>query len=689
MTTHRNVHRSFMLSLTGLFALLLVGCSGPREMTPPSNDPPPDVVALFDGGVVTMEEFETQYARSVGGREAAADDSLSEYQDFLSRYLDFRLKVQAARDAGLDRDSSLQAEIARYRNQLARPYLLEQRVTEPLLRDLYEKKKEVVDASHILIRVSPNASPEDTLEAYNRIAALRDSALQGVDFGDLAFRHSEDPSAQGNGLGARGRLGYFSGGRMVKAFEDVAFKTPVGQVSEIFRSPYGYHLVYVHDHKPKPNDIRIAHIMIRIKGNTAADTMAALARIDTVRALLAEGRDFAEVAKEYSEDMGSARAGGDLGFISYDSRLIEPLKSTAFALEHVGDLSEPILSRFGYHIIKLEEIREPRSYEESKEDLKAALARLPRSTEYMKKFAEQIRKREGDALDTTLVYSVFDTTSTDSVFVVFSRGGLPDSLLALEFASIGDSTYTIGELIAFTQKNTVTRQQDTRKMILQGINTFLDDRAVDLEVSALEERDPDFRATMDEFRNGLLLFRLMEDSVWTAAAQDSAALRTYYEAHAEKYRFPDRTRIIAFYADSDSLLNAMAEQLDAGRSVEDLAGSTLFDPDHKVRIDTTLVAGATNSVFDQALNLEPGAHTQVMPYTKGYILMVNDGIEPARPKTFEEAQAEVINDYQQVLEDRLLARLRRRYHARLFPERLTRAFQNEPSDRASSTSSTQ
>ncbi len=689
MRTHRNVHRSILLTFTGLIALLLVGCSGPREMTPPTNDPPSDVVALFDGGVVTLDEFETQYARSVGGRAAAADDSLSEYQDFLKRYLDFRLKVQAAKDAGLDRDSSLQTEIARYRNQLARPYLLEQRVTDPLLRDLYEKRKEVVDASHILIRLAPNASPEDTLEAYRRIAALRDSVLQGVDFGALAYRHSEDPSAQSNGLGARGRLGYFSGGRMVKAFEDVAFKTPVGQVSEIFRSPYGYHLVYVHDHKAKPNDIRIAHIMIRIKGNTAADTLAALARVDSVRALLAEGRDFAEVAKEYSEDMGSARAGGDLGFVSYDSRLIEPLKSTAFALEHVGDLSEPVLSRFGYHIIKLVEIREPRSFEASKEDLKAALARLPRSTESMRKFAAQIREREGDRLDTALVYSVFDTTSSDSVFVVFSRGGLPDSLLALKFASIGDSTYTLGELIAFTQKNTVPRQQDARKMVLQGINTFLDDRAVDVEVSKLEERDPDFRATMDEFRNGLLLFRLMEDSVWTAAAQDSAALRSYYEAHAEKYRFPDRTRIISFYSASDSLLNALGAQLDAGMSVADVEASVLFDPDHNLSVDTTFVEGPTNSVFDQAFDLEPGAHTNAVPYTKGFILMVNDGVEPARAKSFEEAQAEVINDYQKVLEDRLLARLHQRYHARLFPERLTRAFQHEPTDSASSASSTQ
>ena len=519
------------------------------------------------------------------------------------------------------------------------------------------------------------------------MAAIRDSALQGIDFGDLAYRNSEDPSAQGSGLGARGRLGYFSGGRMVKDFEDVAFRTPVGQISEIFRTPYGYHILLVHDHKAKPNDIRISHIMIRIKGNTAADTAAALARVDSVLTLLREGHDFGEVAKQYSEDLGSARVGGDLGFIAYDSRLIEPLKSTAFSLENVGDLSEPVLSRFGYHIIKLEEIREPQSFEESKEDLKAALSRLPRSTEYLKRFATQIRQREGQQLDTALVFRVFDTSSTDSVFTTLTRGSLPDSLLTLEFATLGNRSYTIGDLLNYTRSHTVTRQPDAAKMILQAVNTFLDDQAIDIEVDALEERDPEFRLTMDEFRNGLLLFRLMEDSVWTAAANDTLALRNYFEEHADAYRYPDRTRIIGFYSASDSALQAISEKLDAGASIAELA--LAVQADTKVRMDTTFVAGPTNSVFDQALDLAPGAHTSVVPYTKGYILMVNDGIEPARPKTFGEARAEVINDYQKVLEEQLLARLRARYHAEMFPERLVYAFKDNPAERTSSGDITQ
>jgi len=137
------------------------------------------------------------------------------------------------------------------------------------------------------------------------------------------------------------------------------------------------------------------------------------------------------------------------------------------------------------------------------------------------------------------------------------------------------------------------------------------------------------------------------------------------------------------------LLNALVALLDAGKSVADVEASILFYPDHNLSVDTTFVEGPTNSVFDQAYALEAGAHTNAVPYTKGFILMVNDGVEPARAKSFEEAQAEVINDYQKVLEDRLLARLHQRYHARLFPERLTRAFQQEPTDRASSASSTQ
>ncbi|MEO1631933.1 MAG: peptidylprolyl isomerase, partial [Bacteroidota bacterium] len=205
--------RSLWLGLVcaGLFA----ACGTPRPTTAPvvaTVPPPPPVAAEFAGESLSLEDFEGQYARSVGSREDAAADTLGAYEDFLERYVNFRLKVQAARDLGLDDDSSYVAELDDYREQLARPYLLEQEVTERVVQALFDRQQEEVRASHILLRVTPEAAPADTLAAFTKLSAIRDSIVAGADFAALAQAESEDPSAATN----QGDLGYFSGGRMIE-----------------------------------------------------------------------------------------------------------------------------------------------------------------------------------------------------------------------------------------------------------------------------------------------------------------------------------------------------------------------------------------------------------------------------------------------------------------------------------------
>src|SRR5690606_13345660 len=218
------------LLVIGLVAPALSGCSGSR---PPAPEPELDLtdpdlpVATYADEALTLSEFEDAYATAVGGRTTAANDSLGAYQDFLERYVNFRLKVRQAYEIGLDQDSALQAEMASYRDQLARPYFTDQAVLDAIVRDLYEKQKEEISAAHILVQVAEDAPAADTLAAYEKITALRDSIEAGMPFDEVAFRHSEDPSARRN----RGDLGYFTGGRMIEPFENAAYATPVGEIA--------------------------------------------------------------------------------------------------------------------------------------------------------------------------------------------------------------------------------------------------------------------------------------------------------------------------------------------------------------------------------------------------------------------------------------------------------------------------
>jgi len=671
--------RKLSLAVFIVLTIGLMGCGSSHSATKLANTMVPNVVATYGGQTLTLGDFEYQYARSIGGIDQVRGDSLSAYQDFLKRYVDFKLKVLAAEASGLDTDSTILDEIAKYRSQLARPYLLDQKVKEPLLKDLYEKRKEVIDASHILIRLDKNAAPKDTLIAYNKLIAIRDSVLQGVDFGDMAVRHSEDPSAKGSGLGARGRLGYFSAGKMVKPFEDWAYKTAPGQVSPVFRTQFGYHILLVHDRKIKPADIQIAHIMIRPKGTSPADTVEALARIDSIQARLKDGEPFADVAKSSSDDRASARAGGNLGNISYDSRLLVPLKDAGFALKEVGDVSPPILTQFGYHLIKLTGRTTKKSFEDSREDLDKLVARLPRAKKAEESFARRVRAERGVTIDTTGIMAVFSSSSVDTVFQALNRALVPDSLQGIRFATLGDSSYSIHDLLAFAKTHPVIRRPTVKEQVFATVDDFLNDRAINYKVQALEERDVDFRNTMQEFHDGLLLFRLMQDSVWTPATEDTLGLKAYFSTHPGEYKYDTRTRIVGIFGRSDVGINKYYNMLKSGTTPEEVISMSLSDSLSHYRVDTTLVSKKTDSIFDQAVALNEGEFTTVIPYNKGFLILFNEGTVPARDKTFEEAKAEVVNDYQKVLEDRLLTRLHKRYHARTFPQRLTGAFKESAS----------
>ncbi|MFT5514110.1 MAG: peptidyl-prolyl cis-trans isomerase SurA [Rhodothermales bacterium] len=656
-------------------ALLLASCTG-LESSQDSTQPEDLVVATIGDQAFTMAEFERQYVRSMPDSTTAASDSLEQYQDFLERYVDFRLKVMEADSAGYDTREDLVTEMAQYRGQLARPYLLERKVVEPLIRDLWEKKAEMVDVSHILLRLDPSAPPADTVRAYNRLSALMDSVAAGADFGAIAAEHSEDPSAKdAQRPGYRGHLGYYSGGRMVKPFEDRMFSTPVDSVSEIFRTQFGYHVLQVHDRIPSRPDRRIAHIMIQPRGQTAADSLDASDRLASVLERLASGEEFADVATEMSDDKQSAPRGGHLDAVAFDGWLPPEMRDTAFAIDSVGVVSAPLTTAFGQHVIKLLGIDTAPTFEEAYEDLKNEVARLPRSNQAEAEFAAQIRVRENARVDSAWVNELMGTSSPDSVLFSFSSGSGDLEIKRRAIAFLGDSVYSAGQFGQFAAGYSGAREQNAQRRFHSALDAFLDDRAISFEVSILEARDANFRRTMQEFRDGLMLFRLMEDSVWSAANADTSALMERYEASKASYVFPDRVRILGIASSSDSLMQVVHSLLSAGTPYSAVREAYMADSTSRVRFDTTYVEGETSSIYDQAVSLDPGASTGVLAYSGGKIVLINDGTEPSRPKLFDEARAEVVGAYQEYLEAALIEKLRARYSVHTYPNRLVTAFQ--------------
>ncbi len=656
---------------------LAAGCGSLSRTMPIPGADNPEVVASFHGELLTLYDFEANYAPHTGSHSDPATDSLSSYRDFLERYVDFRLKVAAAREAGMDTRPDILEEIQSYRVRLARPFLVEKEVIDPIIRTLYERRKEMVDVSHILLTVPENAPAEDTLAAYRKMQVLRDSVLQGVDFGSLAVRHSQDPSARGpaDTRGAGGRLGFFTGGDLVEPFESFAYNIPVGGLSPVFRTRFGYHMLTVHERKPAVPNIRISHIMIRHAG-PPGDSTNALVRAEALGKQLDEGADFAQLAKDHSEDIMSAGQGGDVGTIAYTSPVPDTFKEAAFALMEPGDIAGPVETPFGVHLIRLTEREKLPSFEEAYEDLKNLAGRLPRMGLAEEALARDIIQSGHGRVDTALAVRAFAGIPPDSILVL-PNGGLDESAIADTFFVLGDSTWTLGHLAETASSLNNRSGIDTESTVRALVSSFVTDATLNTEAALLEERDAEFGKIMQEFRDGLVLFALMEDSVWTAADRDSAALRTRYGMQPEAYRWPDRIRAISLQSASDSLLQDAAARLDAGASIADIHALYAADTLHILHADTTLLADSSGSVYDRVLDLSEGEHTEVLALRNMRIILVHDGIEPARTKTFEEARTEIVSEHQKTLEKRLIAHLRKRYNAHTFPDRLVRAFKEE------------
>jgi peptidyl-prolyl cis-trans isomerase SurA len=624
---------------------------------------------------ITLAEFESAY-RNTNNSATPADDSLPAYKDFLGQYVNYRLKVRAARDAGLDTLASVQKEVRSYRNEMARPRLMRSEVYKPLTRTLYERQKTEVDVSHILARVSPDAAPEDTLTAYRKMQSIADSLEDGVPFSDLAYRNSEDPSAQKKGQrGFRGRIGYLTAGQIVKPFEDRMYSVPPDSTSNIFRTRFGYHILKVHDRRPAQPSIRLSHIMTRPSGDSAA----ARHLLDSLRTeIVQNGAPFDSLARQYSEDRRSAAKGGDLGTVNSRQSLPPAFRTAVTSLDSVGAVSPVVQSQYGYHLIKLTDREEPKSYEDSYEELKKQIADRPRVERRKEAVSKSIRAEEGTRVDTARILRTAPVASLDSLsrpLLSFVDGD--SSKAASPIATLGDSSYTLGQLA----RHVMQTDGGARLSVGDVLDDFLDEKAFQYAQARLEQTDPSFAATMKEYREGLLVFQFMQDSVWSVAARDTAALRQFHREHRNQYRFPDRVRTIVVRAPTDSLVASYdtTGTADLSALVQQATADSL------VHVDTTMITDDSPEVYQRVLSMADRSITGPIRHEGETLLLARDTVRPARTKTFKEALSGVIRDYQDQYEDQVLSRLRERYEVDTYPERLRQAFSTSDSSRMTST----
>ncbi len=338
---------------------------------------------------ITLSEFEKVYSRNNIEATRAEREDVEEY---LELYIDYRLKVKEARSQGLDTLPGFRRELDGYRNQLAREFMASHEVTDELVNEAWERSQYDIRASHILLRLPAESSPDDTLEVYNRIRDVYNKLKEGADFAELAREVSEDPSARGSEgspnqaarRGNAGDLGYFTVFDMVYPFESAAYNTQPGEISEPVRTDFGYHLVKVTNRLPAMGEAEVAHIMLMTSPDMEAEEVAEKEQqIYDIYKRLQEGADFARMAEEFSEDHQTAGNGGVMApFVT--SRMVPEFIEAIHHLNESGSISPPVRSDFGWHIIKLVDQSPPPPLEEAEDDIRERVARSDRSQIFQK-----------------------------------------------------------------------------------------------------------------------------------------------------------------------------------------------------------------------------------------------------------------------------------------------------------------
>lgn len=672
------------LTLGFAFVLVILGCKTEKETTTSNLQTNKTETAKgpfileFDNGLkVPQSEFEYIYAKNNGGKEEAAKHTPEQFQEYLDLYINFKRKVMEAESLGLADTKEFQQEFEGYKRQLDQPYLVEQEVQENLIREAYDRSQSQVSASHILIGVGPDASPDDTLRAFEKVNNIREEIASGKKkFADAAKEYSNDPSAKEN----KGYLGYFSVFDMVYPFETGAYNTKTGDVSQPIRTGYGYHLIYVDDKVKNEGTKQAAHIIIRVGPQySAKDDKQAEQKINEINGRLAKGEKFEELAKEFSDDPITAAKGGDLG----TGRLIPEMENWKRKLSQ-GDFSEPFKTDFGWHILTITKATPIKTFEESQSEIKSRISRDARSFLSKEKLIERV-KREGNYTANAGNLTKHTESIGDSKAqymkgmwrpVDSTHGSTYD--LPLYTVGKGDAAHsgTVKEFIDwYTRKRKGYDGATLEQAVEKNYDLWIDDEMQAYEASQLPAKYPEYRELLREYRDGILLFTLTEDKVWRKAVEDTTGLKEYYEQNKNTFQAAERVVATEYRSESEEIMTKVAAMIDAGSTDDEIDSEINKTSSLNLKIRTTSYEKGKTDLEDAIFGKAIGYRTPVTNVgTKSWRTLVVKEVKPAGTKTFDEAKSECITQYQNYLEETWLAELKGKYPVDVNDDVLSKLF---------------
>ena len=597
---------------------------------------------------ISLEEFKTVFYKNNNNTELSKE-YLDEYMEL---FVNFKLKVRNADELGMDTIPAFIAELSGYKTQLAKPYLKNKEFDENMLIEAYDRMKQDVKASHILISVDEKATVKIEKIAYENALAIRSEIIAGkISFSDAAKKNSDDKSALNNG----GNLSYFTAFMMVYNFETAAYSTKIGEISMPIKTKYGYHIIKVTDKREAVGEVKVAHIMF--KSGQGADEKRlneAKDKINKAAELLTNGEEFAEVAERFSEDRSTAVKGGSLPAFGV-GKMVPEFEAVAFGLKEVGDISAPFRTEYGWHIITLLERKSIPAFEDVKADLKRKIERDSRGELSKQALFAKLHKTY-KVVNNPSAYTGFSKVSANAVALgTFSTSAEnTNTLVTINGKAI--SVNSFAEYILLNQ----TAGSDIDAMY----TSFVNEELLAYEESQLETKYPEYKALMKEYREGILLFDLTNAKVWSKAVEDTVGLQNFYTENSSNYMWENRADATVYscidLATAKLVKKAVYKKHRGNITDAEILTAANTDAPLSLQIKAKKFIKGENEYVD-AVDWKIGIAGDIKTKDGSYIIVDIYEVLASGIKELSETRGKVISDYQNLLEAEWIASLKEKY----------------------------
>ena len=630
-----------------------------------------EVLMTIGDQSITVKDFTDVYYKNNLKSDVIEKKSVD---DYLELFTTFRMKVMEAERLQLDTSAKFKKELAGYRKQLAKPFMSSDDITDELIEEAYQRKLKDIRASHILIRCDKNALPSDTLKAYNKAMDIRKKALaKGADFGALADQYSDDPSAKGMKAtdqnparpGNHGDLGYFTVFDMVYPFETGAYNTKEGEISMPVRSDFGYHIIKVNSVTDAMGSIQAAHIFLQLPFDAPAEDVASMKqKADNIyKELMAkDGKNWNEMVKQYTDDKGTVARNGALSNFTV-SRIVPEFIEACKSLE-INEISKPIRTNYGFHIIKLLGKSGVSSFEKESKALSERIEKDQRSKKSEEVVLKQVKteykfKQNDKNLETFL--ATIDSSILRNAYEPAAEVDMNATLFSLE-----NNPTKVSDFVTYIKANMTTQKYVTPATYgYQLYENFRNETVMNYADAHLEDKYPEFKALVQEYKDGILLFDLMDREVWNKAVKDTVGLAEFHKRNASKYMWGDRAYATIITVTRPEALPKVKALLDKGVELDSLRNAIQRDSITNAIVRKGYYQKGDNQFVDQT-EWKVGVRNEI-PSTvdQSTVIVCIREVRKPEQKTLKEARGLVTSDYQVELEQNWVKSLKEKYPVKI------------------------